>query len=373
MVLAQVFGGGADDLVGPLVAAGEIERPHLDAGASEPVKILREDLGGVPLVAGSVAHERAAHPRERRGFELGRHVATDGDHPGHRPRRRGGRAKHHRDALRESSVAERVTRRPLTARGGDDRCHIGEVVGNRQLAILTRHPPSDNVVGPPLVKPIQPLDGHDQPSIGAGNRAQAVGVLFRRFRVTVKPDQHRRGTRIGRRHDDVPSMRGRAYRPLFHQFHQITVTVPEPRMSASRVMSGSPAVRADAQISASNGSRVNRSSSATKTSSGVMSIGWYAGLLNKSLKNSRTVRRKFTRATRASMLHSHMTTVGTYRIASRRSHRSKNAVARGPSLPPPAAWNPSACGSVTAAPGYATSLFWARARHSGLRRGLADD
>src|SRR2546428_82285 len=142
-------------------------------------------------------------------------------------------------------------------------------------------------------------------------------------------------------------------------------------MSASRVMSGSPAVRADAQMSASNGSRVNRSSSATKTSSGVMSIGWYAGLLNGSLKNSGTVRRKFPRATRASMLHSHMTTVGTYRIASRRSHRSKNAVARGPSFPPPAAWNTSACVSVTAARGSATSLFCARSPHSVLRRRLA--
>ena len=223
MVLAQVFAGRADDLVGPLVAAGEIERPHLDAGASEAVKVLREHLGGVPLIAGAVAYERAAHSRERRRFELGRHVATHGDHAGHGPRRRGGRAKGHRNALRESGVHERVTRRPLTARGVHDRCHIGEVVCNGQFAVLTGHPPRDDVVGPPLVKPIQPLDGHDQPSIGAGNRAQAVGVMFRRFGVAVKPDEHRRGTRIGRRHDDVPSVRGRAYRPLFHRRHGVFI------------------------------------------------------------------------------------------------------------------------------------------------------
>src|SRR5438093_10478140 len=44
-------------------------------------------------------------------------------------------------------------------------------------------------------------------------------------------------------------------------------------------------------------------------------------------------------------------------MASRRPQRSKNAAARGPSLPPPAAWNTSACVSVTAACGAATALL----------------
>src|SRR4029453_9074597 len=42
-------------------------------------------------------------------------------------------------------------------------------------------------------------------------------------------------------------------------------------------------------------------------------------------------------------------------MAWRRSQRLKNAAARGPSWPPPAAWNTSACVSVTAASGSATA------------------
>src|SRR5216683_187119 len=42
-------------------------------------------------------------------------------------------------------------------------------------------------------------------------------------------------------------------------------------------------------------------------------------------------------------------------MASRRSHRENIAAARGPSLPPPAAWNTSACVSVTAASDSATA------------------
>src|SRR2546425_4482007 len=73
------------------------------------------------------------------------------------------------------------------------------------------------------------------------------------------------------------------------------------------------------------------------------------------------------RDTRASRLHSHITTTGTYRIASRRSQRLKNAAARGPSLPPPAAWNTSACVSETAASGSATAARPLRRSIAGRR------
>ena len=82
-------------------------------------------------------------------------------------------------------------------------------------------------------------------------------------------------------------------------------------MSPSRVMSGRDIVLAAAQMSASNGSRLKRSSSARKICSAVASNGWYAGFVNKSSKNDRTVRRRLILETRASRLHSQMTAAGT--------------------------------------------------------------
>jgi hypothetical protein len=67
----------------------------------------------------------------------------------------------------------------------------------------------------------------------------------------------------------------------------------------SRVISGTPRLRAAAQISASNGSVLMRSSSASQTCAAVRSYGWYAGLLKRSSKNARGVRRRLKRPLRA--------------------------------------------------------------------------
>ena len=56
--------------------------------------------------------------------------------------------------------------------------------------------------------------------------------------------------------------------------YQITLTTPAPRMSASRVINGSSRSMAAAQISASNGSRLSRVSSAMKICAEVRSYGW---------------------------------------------------------------------------------------------------
>ena len=56
--------------------------------------------------------------------------------------------------------------------------------------------------------------------------------------------------------------------------HQTTETVPDSRITPSRVRSGRPTDFAAATMSASKGSRVNRSSSAANTCSGVRSSGW---------------------------------------------------------------------------------------------------
>jgi len=79
----------------------------------------------------------------------------------------------------------------------------------------------------------------------------------------------------------------------------MTAITPDSRIAVSRVISGRPSVVAAAQINASNGSRVNRSSSARNTWAVVVSSGWYAGLLKRSSKNARTGRWRLIRAARA--------------------------------------------------------------------------
>src|SRR5262245_46645537 len=75
------------------------------------------------------------------------------------------------------------------------------------------------------------------------------------------------------------------------------------------------------------------------------------------------------RASRARMHVSQMTAAGTYRMASRRSQRSKKAAAFGPSFPRVEAWKIKGCVSVTAAVGSATTLRRAP-RHPVFRRRL---
>ena len=106
--------------------------------------------------------------------------------------------------------------------------------------------------------------------VGAGDRAHPFELRLGSLRVAVEAEEDRRRAARCRRLDEIPSVRAGRNRALNHQ---ITLTVPEPRMSASRVMSGRPMVCADAQMSASNGSRVKRSPSATNTVSGVTSSG----------------------------------------------------------------------------------------------------
>ena len=68
---------------------------------------------------------------------------------------------------------------------------------------------------------------------------------------------------LGTRHPFAPGTWHEAPGTSEFRCYQMTRTAPEARMSASRVRSGSASVRAAATTSASNGSRVNRSSSAT--------------------------------------------------------------------------------------------------------------
>ena len=174
------------------------------------------------------------------------------------------RAKRHRHALREPG--EHQTR-GAPGHSRDDLVHdagdVGEVVGDRQLAILPRHPARDDLV--------RRAAGRNDAVPGSATSRQRAAPGIARMRsscdsapsaVAVKAERGPAPRAVAGgsiRYRPCVAGRDRAFD------HQITLTVPEPRMSASRVMSGSPTVCAGAQISASNGSRVKRSSSATKT------------------------------------------------------------------------------------------------------------
>ena len=81
---------------------------------------------------------------ERGRVELRRHVAADRDDAVHRRGGRGRGAKSHRHALREPGEHQRAARvGHLARRRVDHACDVGEVVGDRQLAILPRHPAGD--------------------------------------------------------------------------------------------------------------------------------------------------------------------------------------------------------------------------------------
>src|SRR5207247_6587751 len=135
---------------------------------------------------------------------------------------------------------------------------------------LARHPAGDDFVRAPLVEAMQPLNGDDHPVRGAWHLPHPRELRLGAFRVAVEADEQRRGSAAGRRHDEIAAMRCCCDVALDHQ---ITFTAPEARISASRVMSGIAIVCAEAQINASNGSRVKVNASAAKTCSGVTSSG----------------------------------------------------------------------------------------------------
>ena len=99
-----------------------------------------------------------------------------------------------------------------------------------------------------------------RPRRGRAHERDAAGAG--RTSTGRRPCSHRRNGR-------APRLTAARYR-----FYQITRTLPEARIASSRVMSGSPRSRAAATIKASNGSRVKRNSSASKTWAAVRSCGW---------------------------------------------------------------------------------------------------
>jgi hypothetical protein len=242
------------------VPALERDGVHRHAGLAQARDVVLELRVRIPLVARAAADERLLCAGERRGVDLRRHVTADRDDTVDAAGGRGRGTKTHRDSLRERGQHQPCRLASHFARRGVNHAfHVGEVVGDRQLAILTRHPAGNHLVGTPLIEAVETLNRHQRPTIRAWNRAQAFELRFGALGIAMETDEQtsRRGRRS--REQQIPSVGGGRDVPFDHQ---MTFTTPEPRMSASRVMSGRSMVRAVAQMSASNGSRLNRSSSA---------------------------------------------------------------------------------------------------------------
>ena len=93
----------------------------------------------------------------------------------------------HRRALREADEHE-----PLEGvrRGdrGDDGVHVGDVVGDGQLAILVRHPVRDDLLRGAVVEAVQPLHRHEEPGLGARQRRELVEQVLGALPVAVEAD-----------------------------------------------------------------------------------------------------------------------------------------------------------------------------------------
>ena len=134
-----------------------------------------------------------------------------------------------------TSRAARAISRDLVEHAFD----VGEVVGDRQIAILPRHPARDDLVGAPLVEAVQSLNRHQPPAIGAG-----IGACVRsappRLRRSHGTDEQTAGAGVEGGGRQIAPVRGG--RDVAFDY-QMTFTTPEPRISASRVMSGSRSAR----------------------------------------------------------------------------------------------------------------------------------
>ena len=90
----------------------------------------------------------------------------------------------------------------------DDTLEIPDVVGNRGVTILARHPTRDDLLIAARIKPVQSLHGDQPPGIGTGNPPHLFekdrGVLC----VPVTADQDAAGKHDGRILHEDPAVCG---------------------------------------------------------------------------------------------------------------------------------------------------------------------
>ena len=140
------------------MGAFEQHGPDLGARLAQTAHVVVERRRRVELVARASADERGGNMRERGGVELRRDVAADGDDSVNPSRRRCRGAERHRHTLRKTGEHQMRGAWPLAADRLDHAGDICQIVRNRELAVLPRHPPGDHLVGAALIETVQPLD-----------------------------------------------------------------------------------------------------------------------------------------------------------------------------------------------------------------------
>lgn len=97
----------------------------------------------------------------------------------------------------------------------DTRRNPREIIGNRSLAVLPRHPVRHDPIGPPLIEPVQRLNRNLQPTLTAPDRTQPFHHRLGVFTVPMESNQNPSRLRLRRIHQ-VSSMNPRRQNPLYH-------------------------------------------------------------------------------------------------------------------------------------------------------------
>jgi hypothetical protein len=94
----------------------------------------------------------------------------------------------------------------LVAQANQGAADILDVVRDRQLAVLARHPVGDNGLLP-RVEGMQRLHRGDEPSVHAGDPFEGRQMNISRLRIPMKADQHRPWWRNAGGADEHATMR----------------------------------------------------------------------------------------------------------------------------------------------------------------------
>ena len=167
-------------------------------------------------VSARAAREKDSRQVERSILEqFGRHVATERHDEIRAVMASRRRPEGHGDALRESAEDQSLDR---TTRGNlrHRLVHIRDVVGDQEVAILTRHPAGDGDLGAATVETVKGLDRCRRPRAGDGQGAQLPQHLVGVLSIAVKADHEmERRSRAFLDHD--PAVRARGDVNLSHR------------------------------------------------------------------------------------------------------------------------------------------------------------